>query len=254
MEDQNKRAEAWTHEETVVLIELWGDERVQNELENTPRRNLEVFRRICTDMKDRILDFIRSPQDCRARIKRLKTKYFQVKRQNKKSGGKRTSFPYHERMDTILGSRPSVNPVALSDSLISLDDESDNDGENDPYEAIADTELEDEDACPGNPRVNSLDQQNLKLQHPPDQGLLECKQAEMNLMRMQQSPPPPNNFSHQYQPHYIEKEQAPPPPPQINASPLNQQHYTEMQPMQTSNMGNYQTSDVLQNVRNQMEF
>ncbi|VDH90045.1 Hypothetical predicted protein [Mytilus galloprovincialis] len=99
-------------------------------------------------------------------------------------------------------------------------------------------------------------------------------QMQMNLMRMQQAPPPPNNLSHQYQPHYSEKEQAPPPPinlspqyqlqnteneqapsppPQINASPLNQ-HYTEMQPMQASTMGNYQTSDVLKNVRNQMEF
>ncbi|CAC5426291.1 unnamed protein product [Mytilus coruscus] len=144
MEDQNKRADSWTHEETVLLIELWGDERVQNELENTPRRNLDVFRRICTDMKDRILDFSQSPQDCRRRIKRLKTKYFQVKRQNKKSGGKRTSFPYHESMDTILGTPPSVNPVILSDSLNSQDDESDNYGENDPNETIGDTEDKDD--------------------------------------------------------------------------------------------------------------
>ncbi|CAC5397663.1 unnamed protein product [Mytilus coruscus] len=93
-------------------------------------------------MKDRILDFIRSPQDCRGRIKRLKTKYFQVKRQNKNSEGKRTSFPYPEKIDTILGTRPSVNPVALSDSLNSQDDESDR--ENDPNETIGDTKDEDD--------------------------------------------------------------------------------------------------------------
>ena len=34
---ENKRGEAWTHEETVLLIELWGDQRVQEQLENTPK-------------------------------------------------------------------------------------------------------------------------------------------------------------------------------------------------------------------------
>ncbi|CAG2192305.1 unnamed protein product [Mytilus edulis] len=259
-------------------------------------------------------------------------------------------------MDTILGTRPSVNPVALSDSLISLDDESDNDGENDSYEAIADTELEDEDdshtsdvsrqpesqllgpprpetPAPSRPGSSGMqtsrgtrmkttkrkkqdpaeimeqflelektsekqfwvfEEKRLKLDNEQEkkrrreeadredrqrnadrQFMANLMQMQMNLMRMQQAPPPPNNLSHQYQPHYIEKEQAPPPPinlshqyqphyiekeqappppPQINATPLNQQHYTEMQPMQASNMGNYQTSDVLKNVRNQMEF
>ncbi|CAC5397664.1 unnamed protein product [Mytilus coruscus] len=118
MEDQNKRAGAWTHEETVLLIELWGTKEYKLNWKTHQDKS-----RICTDMKDRILDFGRSPQDCRGRIKRLKTKYFQVKRMNKKSGGKRTSFPYHERMGTTLGTRPSVNPVALSDSLNSQDDE-----------------------------------------------------------------------------------------------------------------------------------
>ena len=40
---ENKRGEAWTHEETVLLIELWGDQRVQKQLENMPKRNLEIF-------------------------------------------------------------------------------------------------------------------------------------------------------------------------------------------------------------------
>ena len=40
---ENKRREAWTDEETVLLIELWGDQRVQEHLENTPKRNLEFL-------------------------------------------------------------------------------------------------------------------------------------------------------------------------------------------------------------------
>ena len=56
-------------------------------------------------------EFSRSAEDCRARIKRLKTQYFQIKRQSKKPGGKRKTFTYFERLDEMLGSRPSVNPL-----------------------------------------------------------------------------------------------------------------------------------------------
>ena len=115
---ENKRGEAWTHEETVLLIELWGDQRVQEQLENTPKRNLEIFKWICQDIKDCLPDFSRSAQDCRAQIKRLKTKHFQTRTDNNKSRGKRKTFPYYDRLDGLLGTRPTVNPVALSDSLI----------------------------------------------------------------------------------------------------------------------------------------
>jgi hypothetical protein len=123
---ENKRGEAWTHEETVLLIELWGDQRVQEQLENTHKRNLEILKRICQDIKDRLPDFSRSAQDCRARIKRLKTKYFQTRRDNNKSGGKRKTFPYDDRLDGLLGTRPTGNP--LLDSLI-YEDEQDSDNE-----------------------------------------------------------------------------------------------------------------------------
>ena len=99
----------WTQEETILLIELWADERVQEQLENTPRRNIEIFKRICEDIKDRIPDFQRSPQECQAWIKHLKTMYFQTKRANNKSGGKRRSFPYYERLDALLNTRPSYS-------------------------------------------------------------------------------------------------------------------------------------------------
>ena len=51
MAEARPRGEAWTQEET---IELWADERVEEQLENTPRRNIEIFKRICEDIKDRI--------------------------------------------------------------------------------------------------------------------------------------------------------------------------------------------------------
>ena len=41
---ENKRGEAWTHDETVLLIELWGDQRVQEQFQNTLKRNLDNFK------------------------------------------------------------------------------------------------------------------------------------------------------------------------------------------------------------------
>ena len=43
-------------------------------------------------------------------------------------GGKWKIFPYYDRLDGLLGTRPTVNPVALSDSLIN-EDEQDSDNE-----------------------------------------------------------------------------------------------------------------------------
>lgn len=59
------------------------------------------------------------------RVKRLKTQYFKTKEVNKKSGSRRTSFPYYERMDRLLGRRPIVEPVAQYDSMDCAGDRSD---------------------------------------------------------------------------------------------------------------------------------
>ena len=56
MAEARPRGEAWTQEETILLIELWADERVQEQLENTPRRNIEIFKRICEDRCKKLTD------------------------------------------------------------------------------------------------------------------------------------------------------------------------------------------------------
>jgi hypothetical protein len=112
------RGYSWTRDETILLIEQWGDDHAQQQLDTTPKRNVDIFRRVCQDIKDRLPEFSRSAEDCRARIKRLKTQYFQIKRQNKKSGGKRKTFTYFERLDELLGARTSVNPLKLNDGML----------------------------------------------------------------------------------------------------------------------------------------
>jgi hypothetical protein len=41
---ENKRREAWTHEETVLLIELWDDQRVKIDLKRLYLPKIDLFR------------------------------------------------------------------------------------------------------------------------------------------------------------------------------------------------------------------
>jgi GTP cyclohydrolase I len=58
------RGYSWTHDETVLLIELWGDDHAQQQLDTTPKRNIGLFNRVCQDIKDRLPEFSRSAGDC----------------------------------------------------------------------------------------------------------------------------------------------------------------------------------------------
>ena len=58
------RGDSQTHEKTVVLIELWGDDHVEQQLDTTPKRNIDIFRRVCQDIKYRLPEFCRSAEDC----------------------------------------------------------------------------------------------------------------------------------------------------------------------------------------------
>ena len=40
------RGDSQTHEETILLIELWGDDHVQQQLDMTPQRNIDILRRV----------------------------------------------------------------------------------------------------------------------------------------------------------------------------------------------------------------
>jgi GTP cyclohydrolase I len=39
-------------------MELWGDDHVQQQLDTTPKRNIDIFRRVCQDIKDRLPEFL----------------------------------------------------------------------------------------------------------------------------------------------------------------------------------------------------
>ena len=67
---------SWTKQETLLLIEEWGDERVQTEL-NTCKHNQEIYSKIAAELSK--AGFERSHNQCNNKIKKLKSDYRKVK-------------------------------------------------------------------------------------------------------------------------------------------------------------------------------
>jgi hypothetical protein len=100
------RGNTWGYEETVSLSEVWAEDTMQRDLENTPKRNMDTYKKIVeqinAQMRENGHSFKRTPVECRSRVKRLKTQYFKTKEVNKKSGSRRTSFPYYHNFVHML--------------------------------------------------------------------------------------------------------------------------------------------------------
>lgn len=74
---------AWTEEETEMLIQLWGDESVQAQLERCTK-NQSVYDRISSQMKDAW--YSRTAVQCRGKIKKLRQECKRVKDNNGLTG------------------------------------------------------------------------------------------------------------------------------------------------------------------------
>nr|BBA49219.1 zinc finger and SCAN domain-containing protein 29-like [Oryzias latipes] len=103
----------WSDDEVKCLLSLWGDETMQTELQDH-YHNKFLFEDISTNMGRQ--GFKRSWLDCRQKIKNLKYKYRSVKDHNNKSGNSCETFLFYDKMEGILGDRPSFRPPELLDT------------------------------------------------------------------------------------------------------------------------------------------
>lgn len=104
---------AWTEKETLALIEEWGDERIQEQLEGSTR-NKAVYEKVA-----RALDASghnRTAVQCREKIKKLKKDYRKIKDHNGKTGRGRKKWAFYDKMDGILGDKHSTNPPVVVDT------------------------------------------------------------------------------------------------------------------------------------------
>ena len=74
---------AWTEEETVKLIELWGENNVQAQLESCTRHG-SIYQSLATEMQ--AAGYSRNAVQCRDKIKKLRAEYKRTKDNNGLTG------------------------------------------------------------------------------------------------------------------------------------------------------------------------
>ena len=105
----------WSDDETKLLVSLWGDENVQEQLENHSIRNKVVYAKLAESMAE--CGFNRNAKQVESKIKHLKEKYRSYKDKVAKSGAGACKKPkFFEEVDLVLGTRPQTRPSFVLES------------------------------------------------------------------------------------------------------------------------------------------
>ena len=112
----------WSDSEVSLLIELWGEECVQEQLEGA-KRNKHVYAKIVKQMQVR--DSSKTAEQCRAKMKKLKLEYRKIKDNHNKTGRGRKNWKFLEAMEAILhvGHRRTTKPSVLLDTSENQDEQ-----------------------------------------------------------------------------------------------------------------------------------
>jgi len=89
------RGSSWSDSEVKSLIAIWGENKIQEELDGAVR-NQAIFNGIAKKMRQKGYD--RDWKQCRNKIKNLKTEYRQVKDNN-------TQTEEEEKLQELQGAR-----------------------------------------------------------------------------------------------------------------------------------------------------
>ncbi|XP_030620942.1 1-aminocyclopropane-1-carboxylate synthase-like protein 1 isoform X2 [Chanos chanos] len=111
---KHERGSNWSDQEVVELLQLWSDESVQIELESC-LRNQHVFNRIAEVMQGK--GILRTGDQCREKIKKLKLEYRRIK-ENQKTMRSGRSWKFYEVMDRVLTNRPSISYSSVGGNVI----------------------------------------------------------------------------------------------------------------------------------------
>ncbi|XP_047431903.1 uncharacterized protein zgc:113263 isoform X2 [Mugil cephalus] len=89
---------SWSDEETLALIDIWGDEEVQKALRGFVH-NGHVYADISERMQD--LGFSKTSEQCRWKVKSLRTNFRQC--YDRKKCGRRVDYKFYSQLEEILG-------------------------------------------------------------------------------------------------------------------------------------------------------
>ncbi|XP_053869349.1 zinc finger and SCAN domain-containing protein 20-like isoform X2 [Malaclemys terrapin pileata] len=112
MPPHTKLAPAWSNDELLDLISVWGEEAVQSQLRSS-RRNYDTFGKVSKDMMERGHD--RDTLQCRIKVKELQSAYRKARDANGYSGAPPAFCRFYKVLDAILGINPTSTPSTTMD-------------------------------------------------------------------------------------------------------------------------------------------
>ena len=102
------RGSTWGEEEVKVLLAIWGDEKVQKEVDG-PKRKPLLHEKIAKKLQEH--GYNRDAEQCK-----IKSTYRPIKDHNNKSGNDKKTSQFYEQLDAVLGHRPASTPPVVLDT------------------------------------------------------------------------------------------------------------------------------------------
>ncbi|XP_017270412.1 uncharacterized protein zgc:113263 [Kryptolebias marmoratus] len=89
---------SWSEEETLALIEIWGEEDVQKALRGYIH-NGHIYAEISERLHD--LGYSKTPEQCRSKVKSLRINFRQC--YDRKKSGRKVDYKFYHQLEEILG-------------------------------------------------------------------------------------------------------------------------------------------------------
>ncbi|XP_030005672.1 uncharacterized protein LOC115429965 isoform X2 [Sphaeramia orbicularis] len=112
---EDRKKVPWSDKETIILLEIWGDPKVQQSLK-LKSHNGHIF----TEISEKLgaSGFSRSAEQCHTRIKRLKANYRHCQENMSSSGpADKVDFKFYELLEQIMDKQPSTSSAVVTDSI-----------------------------------------------------------------------------------------------------------------------------------------
>ncbi|XP_044308913.1 uncharacterized protein LOC123035101 isoform X2 [Varanus komodoensis] len=110
----NRRGTNWSYAEVVDLLDIWGEQRIQQVLQSS-HRNMDTFQVIANEMGKRGHE--RTAQECRTKTKTMRRDYKKVK-ESHSIGKRNVTCPFYDQLDRILDSGMSRHPGRMPNFVL----------------------------------------------------------------------------------------------------------------------------------------
>lgn len=148
--NEKKRGRTWEKEETLVLLEKWGEDNVQERLKECKRKK-PIWEEISGHVKASGYED-RESESCKTRIHTLVSAYRTYKDQTSKTGTATAKKPpFFSELDDILSDKPATRPLMVLNSANVEQKENelnevDHDNENDDSDVDDEVDSDEQDA------------------------------------------------------------------------------------------------------------